>query len=69
MTAKIQMENLYFKIENGKIDYGGNLTYEDNQYVVAAEGDVYIDGKFASLLQIAELLHSGENSLASLGGV
>ena len=69
MTAKIKMKNLYFKIENGKIDYGGNLTYEDNQYIVAAEGDVYIGEKFASLLQIAELLHSGENSLASLDGV
>lgn len=50
------MENLFFESINGNISYGGHLKYEDPEYIIVAEGDIYLSDEKIPLLKVAELL-------------
>ena len=62
------MEKLYFKIENNILDYDGHLKYEDNEYIIVAEGNLYLRDRNISLKQVAAYLRENKN-IADIDGL
>lgn len=62
------MENLYFKIENGLADYGGHLKYEDDGYVIVAEGDIRLKDRPITPAQVAGYLREN-GDIADIDGL
>ncbi len=62
------MENLFFKIVNGVISYDGHLKYEDDEYIIVAEGDICLSNISISLLQVVEHLRA-KKDIADIDGL
>lgn len=62
------MENLFFKIVNGSISYDGHLKYEDDEYIIVAEGDICLSNISISLLQVVEHLRA-KKDIADIDGL
>lgn len=62
------MENLFLKIVNGVISYDGHLKYEDDEYIIVAEGDICLSNISISLLQLVEHLRA-KKDIADIDGL
>lgn len=62
------MENLFLQFNNNSVTYGGQYTYEDDEYVVAYEGEMYIQDKDLNPEQFVQYLKTG-GDLACIDGL
>lgn len=62
------MRNLFFKFKNGAVNYDGQLKYEDDEYIIVAEGDIRLFDANITLIQVAEHLRKNKD-IADIDGL